>query len=389
MELFNKQKLKDLIKINSDLCISIYMSTHKEWDKLQQDKTLFKNQIQEVKDKLRQIGYKETAVKDIIFEAEELLGNEKFWQHQSDGLAIFISPGYFQYFLLPRKFKAHNSISYRFYVKPLIPLISDDGRYYLLSLELSESKLYLGSKYSLSEISLPKDTPISLEDAVSLDEPEKSIQFHTGTGGSVNSRPAIFHGHGTGSDEKRKKKDILRFFQMLNKGVMEVISNDNAPLITIGVEYLHPIYKEANSYPKLESYIDADPKNLKLNELNEKAWNVVNQYFQKQKNEALEEYGRKSNEKLVSTELHQIVKGSLHQQVDKLFIDIDHSQWGKYDQINDKLTIDDNSTPENEDLHDLIIMNTIENNGTVYALDKSRIPNGNILSAIFRYSVNQ
>jgi len=45
-----------------------------------------------------------------------------------------------------------------------------------------------------------EDVPQSIAEALRYDDPEKSLQFHTGTSGGGNGeRAAMFHGQGIGN----------------------------------------------------------------------------------------------------------------------------------------------------------------------------------------------
>jgi len=45
------------------------------------------------------------------------------------------------------------------------------------------------------------DTPRKIEDILKYDDPEKQLQYHTGTSSGKGKRSAIFHGHGVGTDD--------------------------------------------------------------------------------------------------------------------------------------------------------------------------------------------
>ncbi len=390
MRLFNADRLKELIRPRKEPCVSIYIPTHYEWGEKDQDRIRLKNQLQKIKAQLEEKKYDPAEIEKFLSDANLLYENEDFWRHTSRGLAMFISPNETIYYRLPIVFEEYSEVSSQYYIKPLLPLVSEDGRYFILTLDLKQSKLYHGSKFSISQVKLPSDIPTGLEEAMKLDDPEKSIQFHTGAGGSSGDRPAVFHGQGTGSDDKLEKKQILRFFQMLDKGIQEQIANENVPLVLIGVEFLIPIYKEANSYPYLiREAVDKNPDDLSPQEIHDQSWETIKPYFKKSEEKAVDEFGNKQNEDLASSKIDEVIKGSLNKRIDKLFINLDKQVWGRFDENNDQLIIDPESTPENEDLQDYAVRQTIKNNGIVFSLKDERMPNSEYLAAIFRYPTNQ
>ncbi|MGH8601563.1 MAG: hypothetical protein ACREXR_01905, partial [Gammaproteobacteria bacterium] len=50
-------------------------------------------------------------------------------------------------------------VEHRFHLKPLFPLISGDGTFYLLALSQNEVRLFKGSRYHINELGLGDDVP--------------------------------------------------------------------------------------------------------------------------------------------------------------------------------------------------------------------------------------
>ena len=73
------------------------------------------------------------------------------------------------------------------------------------------------------------------------------------------------------------------------------------PLLLAGVEYLLPIYKEANTYPHLiDTVIKGNPDLLSADELHKSAWEIIRPLFQAAQEEAFAHYqqlaGQEANE---------------------------------------------------------------------------------------------
>jgi len=386
MEMFRAHVLKELIKLRDEYCFSIYIPTHKEWDKMSQDKIRFKNKLQEIKAKLKEKGYDEAAAKSFLEQPESYLSVNDFWQHQSNGLAMFFTKNELFYYQLPIEFDERGEISDRFYIKPLLPLLTGDGRYFVLALNLEQTKLFLGSRFTISEINLPAHTPTNLEEAVRYDDPEKSIQYHVGDARG-GSHAAVYHGQGVGKDKSGKKKQIRRFFEKLNKGVVEKLREERVPLVLVGVEYLLPMYREVNSYPHLvEKGVDKDPQYASVEDISSKTWELVEPMFKQKEQEALNRYADLSNTSNTLTEFKGLTRASLHSQIDTLFLDPNVEKWGTYDEEKDELVIDDGPTGQNKELVEYVAVNTLNNGGTVYSVDGNVMPNGETIAALLRFS---
>ena len=84
--------------------------------------------------------------------ASKLLQDSHFWQHQSDGLAIFLSSNRARRYRLPLNFAELVVVADHFHISPLLPLFTGDGQFYILALSQNEVRLLLGTRYSVSEV---------------------------------------------------------------------------------------------------------------------------------------------------------------------------------------------------------------------------------------------
>lgn len=137
----------------------------------------------------------------------------------------------------------------RFYLKPLLPLFMYGGQFYLLALSQNDIRFFKDSQAGLQELQVD-GLPRNMEEANLTTAGEQSLQWHTKAPSTGDQRAAMFHGQGGGDDEA--KSHITHFFQQVAKGLHEYLRNEHSPLYLTGVEYLIPIYKEANMYPHMK-----------------------------------------------------------------------------------------------------------------------------------------
>jgi hypothetical protein len=273
----------------------------------------------------------------------------------------------------------------RFHVKSLLPLFSGNGRFYLLTLSRKQVRLFLGSHYSVNEVRLRR-VPRGLAEAMKYEEVERQLQYHSGTGATEKGgrRAAVYHGQGAGKAEV--KDQILRYFRRVDKAVHGVLRTERAPLVLAGLEYLFPIYRQANTYPHLlETGIDTNADELNVEQLHEQAWNVVEPHFRKAQKEAAERFGELGATEKASDSLEEIVPAAVDGRVDALFVPNGVHVWGSFDRKTREVTTDGESRPENEDLLDLAAVRTLEADGTVYAVDREQLPGPGSCAAVFRY----
>ncbi|MBE9189103.1 hypothetical protein IQ230_01720 [Gloeocapsopsis crepidinum LEGE 06123] len=382
MKLFSIEEAKILIEQPKGICVSIYMPTHKLGTQTQQDPVRFKNLIKEAEDKLIEVGMRPQDARDMLVRAQEL-DDYQFWQHQSDGLAIFIADNFFSYYQVPLNFDELVVVTDRFHLKPLLQLLTNDGRFYLLALSQNQIRLFQGTRYSISKIEL-EDVPQSIAEALRYDDPEKQLQFHTGTSQGGGVRAAVFHGQGAGEDDQ--KENILRYFRKVDSGIQELLKNQQFPLVLAGVEYLFPIYKEANNYPYLiDGGVTGNPDISKPEELHAQAWEMVQPHFEKNQQELVERYQELVGTGQTSDNISEVVSAAYFQRVDSLFVGIGVQKWGSFDSENNQVEVHDEQQTGDEDLMDLAAIHTLINSGTVYAVEPEFVPGNSPIAGIFRY----
>jgi len=383
MDFLEKNELKRLIQRGEGPCISIYMPTHRMFPGTKQDPIRFKNLLREAEKRLKEIGIRSVEAKKLLKPAKALIKDGLFWQYQADGLATFISSDLFYPYRLPLKFDELLVVTDRFHIKPLLPLFTHEGRFYILALSQNEVRFFHCTRHRVEEVEL-ENVPRSLSEALQYDDPQKQLQFHTRTPAAGGERAAMFHGHGTGKDDA--KNNILRYFQQVDQGLRNILKEGPAPLVLAGVDYLFPIYREANSYPHLvEQGITGNPESLKAEELHEQARGIVEPQFLKAQEEAMAKYKQLAGSVRASKDLKEIVPAAWEGRIDILFVAGDVQQWGFFDPDKHVVHIHVEPEPGDEDLLDLAAAHTFLNGGRVYALRLEEMPDETALATIFRY----
>jgi hypothetical protein len=229
-----------------------------------------------------------------------------------------------------------------------------------------------------------------MEEALQYDETAKEGQFRisTGKGGTNNPMPQAGSSHGQGSpDRDNIKIDILQFFHQLDQDLQKYLHNKRAPLLLAGVEYLLPIYQEANSYPHLvDKIIPVENIGvLKPDDLHRQAWAEVEPHYTQAQQEAIEHFQELAATGKTSTDLKEAIAAAYYGRVDSLFVAVGVQQWGKFDPTTDQLQTHSDVEPHDQDLLDAAAVQTLLNGGTVYAVEPDEVPASAPLAAIFRY----
>lgn len=381
-------ELKSLVEQPQGLCVSIYMPTIHAGTEIQQNPIRFKNVIRKAEELLVENGLSDKEASQLLEPAKEL-DRFDFWENQNNGLAIFIAEGVFRYYCLPLSFDESVVVADRFSLKPLLPLLTGDGQFYILALSQKQVRFLECTRYDVREIEL-ENVPKSMDEALQYDETAKEGQFRISTskGGTNNSfqQAGTFHGQGS-PDRDDIKQDLLQFFHQIDAGLHEYLRNKKAPLVLAGVEYLMPIYREANSYQHLvtEANIAGNQEIMPPEELHAEAWKIVEPIFLQEQQGAIEHYNELSATQKTSTDLKEAISAAYYGRVDRLFVALGVQQWGSFDPQTNTVYLHPDAEAGDEDLLDAAAIQTLLNGGTVYAVEPEKIPENAPLAAVFRY----
>ena len=126
MSLLTTTDLKSLIRAHEKPCVSLYMPTHRKGREIEQDPIRLKNLLKTADERLRNKGLKQPEIDDMLRPARDLLEHTPFWQHQSDGLALFLCRRGSRHYRLPTAFEELVVVSERYHIKPLLPCQTEE-----------------------------------------------------------------------------------------------------------------------------------------------------------------------------------------------------------------------------------------------------------------------
>ncbi len=378
-------ELKFLAQQSQNDCVSFFMPTHRTDPGQEQDPIRFRNLIGEAEERLIATGLRAEEARRIM-QPIRALDEYNFWQHQSDGLAIFLTQAWFRCFRLPIAMEALVVVSDRFYLKPLLPFFHQNGQFYLLALSQNQVRLLQANDHSVSEIDLKSRVP-GLDQFLRFEQPER--ESYIGSPGTAKAHrtvggATVFHGHGAGDVDK--KENLRLYFCQVDRKLRELIPTDHAPLVLAGVEYLLSIYRQANTYPHLlEAEISGNPELISDQELHQQGQTITKPYFLQQQQTAIARFQELAGSGLTSSNLTEVIPAAASGRVADLFVRMGDQHWGRLDDTH--LVTDVHSQPEpgDEELLDFAGIQTILHNGTVYALEPEAMPDKTAISAVFRF----
>ncbi len=384
MEIINREEIKLLLdQRGHGPCLSLYMPTQKGREKARENSIRFKNLMVQAEKQLETTTTNAADLKKILEPAKKL-DDSYFWANQSDGFAFFISPYYNRYYRLPLEFNELSVVRDSFHIKPLFRLLASDGQFYVLALSQKDARLLRGTSMQVEEIDL-SDIIKKFEDKFATELPEQFLQFHTRAPATGDVRAAIYFGHGGEIDSIQKEK-LLKYFRFIDRELQDKLDQTIAPIVLACVDHISSSYREASKYPLLfEKGIRGNPENMSVQELHEKAWEIVRPYFQQKQEGAKARYLELAGTGKTANDIVDIVPASVHGRISELFVTVGVQQWGFYDPETEAVRFNDSPLAGSEDLIDLAAAETFLNSGNVYAVQEGQMPDESPVCAVYRW----
>lgn len=382
--MINENEFKKIAGHKNQNCVSVFIPTQRAGKEVLEEKNkkhLYSEWVQ-IRKELKEKGVDDQVIDKIGKPIENLIEDRDFWRHQSDGLAVFASPDFFEKYTLPVNFEAYHYISEEFYVKPLVPAMTGDGKFNILAVQLGEVSLYEATKFSITPIEIEDLTPSRLEDRVGYDFKEKALQFHTqGEGGEKTQ----FHGHG--GSERDEKEEIKQFFRAVDQGLKNYLNKEKMPLVVYCQDHLFSIYKEANTYNHLiEKVVAGNPNDTDMLGIHQKALVVAEPYLNETRDGKIEKYRELSNTENTTSVISDIIPAVYQGKVDTLFIENRAELWGDYNENNMKVEVADNQENGTTSLLNLAAKKTVEMGGKVFLVEHEFMPEKESkMNALFRF----
>jgi hypothetical protein len=384
MDTFGASELRRLTGTNHGTCISIFMPTHAAGRDGQQDVLRLKNLTAKAERDLLAQGLRSPEVRKLLQPIRDLPGEPSFWEKRSQGLALFVADGVFDRFRVPLALDESVVVNRRFQVKPLLPLLNANDKFYLLAFSQNRVRLFEGDQFGCQETSV-EGLPESMDTALNYDQVSRSSQMHSAQRGSEHGKQgAVFHGQG--GERELAKDDLAKYFRMIDAALHPVLRAKQTPLLLAAVQYLLPIFRDVATYPHIaREELAGNPDHLSGHELHARAWPIVAAWSDAEQASAAAKYQQLAGTGKTADDLPQILPAACQGQIETLFVDRVAHRWGSYDAQTNQMQLNGQADTEvADDLLDLAAVQTLLNRGTVYSVETGKCPSPPIC-AVLRY----
>ncbi|MFI6871485.1 hypothetical protein [Nocardia sp. NPDC050406] len=372
--MFTRSDLTTLIDAAPDHGVSIYLPTHRAGKETLQDPVRFRELLDESREKLRGAGMTAAEADALLAPADDLVSDYEFWQHQNEGLAVFLGPDGLREYRVPLAFEPQTHVGPEFHVKPLLPLLAADGSFYVLTVTADEAHLYEATRHNLSE-----DTGVEFP---SVGETRGKNDYQSPMQGSPASRPhtgspiaARTQAYGITPPEWRKA-GLEQYAGEVAKAVERRIADTRYPVVLVAdAELAGHVRKNSKLAARLAGVLETNPAAASTSDLHDQAYDIVRPSFESERGAALDRaaelIGQGSAK--VATAIGDIVRSSYNGRVDTLLLADDATVPGRYDLPSDTLFMADDPAHPDADLTEAAAVRTLSDDGTVYIVEHERM----------------
>ncbi|MEM9554478.1 MAG: hypothetical protein AAGC60_09475 [Acidobacteriota bacterium] len=378
-----RERLDELLDQAEAPCVSFYLPTVQAGAETRQNPIRFKNLVSEAESELLARQTDEAVVDALLRRARTLHEDFDFWQHQSRGLGVFLSPSSIATHRLPYEVSDRVTVGERPRVKPLLPLLTGDGTFYVLAFSLNRVRLFEGSREGLGELDVPT-LPQSLEDAVGKEFDGGSLQFHS-TGDSSGGDRAIYHGHGGGDEDQRA--EVETYLRLVDDAVRKVVGTSGAPLVLAAVERQAASFRRVTQTQHVsDGLIAGSPDEATAEGLHAAAWELVAPHFDQARREAADGLANRLGTGLALVDsVREILPAAGFGRVQALFVVRDAEVWGRWDG-EAEVTVHETHEIGDLDLIEEAALQALRHGASVFAIDADAMPSGaKRLAALLRY----
>ena len=382
MEIFTRKDLKLLIKDAQPPCISIYLATKRGGAGRAQDHAAFKNLVREAEQALDRMGAG-GAARSRLASLEALIDDRDFWSGTGDGVAAFSGGGGLRAWRLSAAVPDRVVVGPRFHILPLIPLVPEAHRFYLLALSQNSVKLYQGDRDGLRLLTV-EGMPANLAEALQYNDVQMQVLFRS-TSGHGNSPYA---GHGAAIEEDTA--NLERLVRPIVQSLEGVIRREKFPIVVAATDRLAGALREFGpTLPIAQGIVQGNADRLSEGELHAKAWAELASVFEDERRRVVQRYAELDGTVRASRGLEEILRAAEEGRVWMLLLEAGAEQWGALSPTSGTVSLHAQAQPGDEELLDRAAAATLGHRGQVWVLPKEELaavqPAGSPVAAVYRY----
>lgn len=380
--------LAELMEERDGPCISVLMPTERSFPASQQNPVRLRNLVRLAAEQFD--AAEQAHAEPLLAPLRALLEDDAFWQHPTDGLALYSAPGYWRALRLARPVGERVHVTTSFHIKPLLRMLRLSERFHLLALNRERLRLFEGDRIALQEIEPPAGVPRSLQDALGSEvvpTHRDSYSYDAGPGVRGKQSSRVAGGARAGSSEHAQDIEIERFFRVVDRAVTEHVSKrTQLPLVLAALPGYQAQFRKLSHNPQLvDGGIDINPDALSIDELRLLAAEAMRPQFDRRVDALRDRFGAALGAHRGDDRLPQVAVAAAAGRIDCLLLEAERRLSGHLDASSGAFVAAELDDPQAADLLDDLAEQVLRLGGEVVVLPSECMPSRTGLAAIYRY----
>ncbi len=338
-------------------CVSLYQRTHRTHPDNAGDPIQFGNLLKELEASLAR-QYSAQEIEPLLAPLRRLASDDRLWRYTTDGLVCLSAPGFFRAYQVLRPMPNLAIVADSFHLKPLLRTLQSAGDYQVLEISRDSVSLYEGNRYGLRQVELADGVPRRASEVLGTDNTNLS------------------------------DADAEKFMRAVDRALLDHHTHParKAPVILAALPQNESLFRAVSHNPNLlDVGIGASAQTLSIEQLRERAWELVEPLYLQRLAELVDRYGAASGRSQADSDLASIVQGAREGRVEALLVEADRRIPGRIDAASGRVEYDELAHPEVDDLLDDVAELVLRNGGEVVVVPAERMPVDSGLAAIYRY----
>ncbi len=298
------------------------------------------------------------------------------------GIALFLAPNLLRSFHLELPVHEAFFVGHRFQVRPLLAILEEREPFHVLAVSLHAVRVLEVDGPEVRRLELA-GVPASFDQALGYSEYHSDLQVHSAHP-ALGRKSGTVHGHGDG-DEERMKRDVSRYLQLVAEAVEPQLPKSETPLVLMAVEEHFPLYRAASRWREGQVLVAGNADFLTDREVADKARPAVARLREKERSQELSRLRELAGNGKVAVDLAGVLSAAATGRVNHLLA-ADHGEvWGRFEIEPSWLTARAEREPEDEELVNRAVLETLNHGGEVSVVRADDLPSGQLMVAALRY----
>jgi hypothetical protein len=239
-------------------------------------------------------------------------------------------------------------------LRPLLALASKHLEFYILALQLNDTRIFKCTEQSSEAARFPK-----------RDGAGYGGYSHDASESALRAEPV--------HDRDHPDDHLRRFYREIDREVNALLRDGHPPLVVVGTEHEVALFHRVTTYPAcVEPGIRGLPSRLGDDELYRQSLELVRAAITGRSRRDLEKFDKEGGTGHVSTDLREIVRAASAGAVEQLFLRESPAAGAAME--------------GDADLLDTAAVHTLRHGGDVRTLPETSMPSGGPVYAVFRYA---